>query len=73
MKIKVANHAGFCFGVRRAVEAIEKELSIGDTIYSLGPMIHNPQFVAEKEKQGLRVVETVAEIPKGSKVIRAHS
>ncbi len=73
MKIKVANHAGFCFGVRRAVEAVEKELSIGDTIYSLGPMIHNPQFVAEKEKQGLRVVETVAEIPKGSKVlIRAH-
>ena len=43
-KIEVAEHAGFCFGVKRAVEALEeavKNLPAGGTVSTLGPLIHN--------------------------------
>ena len=46
MNLTIATHAGFCFGVRRAVAEAERLLAEGRTIYTLGPVIHNPQVVA---------------------------
>lgn len=53
MKILLSEHAGFCFGVRRAVEMLEKELSSGKKIYTLGHIIHNEDFNADLERRGV--------------------
>ncbi len=40
-----SKHAGFCFGVKRAVDRVMKEIGKGKgTVYTLGPIIHNPQI-----------------------------
>ena len=65
----VAAHAGFCFGVRRAVEAAEKSAPA----LSLGPVIHNAQTVERLGALGVHAVDEMEEIPEGSRVIvRAH-
>jgi 4-hydroxy-3-methylbut-2-enyl diphosphate reductase len=43
MKVLLANEYGFCFGVERAVEMVEEAIGRGDTVRSLGPLIHNEQ------------------------------
>ena len=54
MKIEVAKNAGFCFGVKRAVQlAFETARTSKDPVYTLGPIIHNPEVVAELERRGL--------------------
>lgn len=64
---------GFCMGVRRAVETARAELENGRPVYSLGPLIHNPQALAPLEKLGLIVLEETARPPAGAAVIiRAH-
>jgi 4-hydroxy-3-methylbut-2-enyl diphosphate reductase len=69
----MAEEAGFCFGVRRAVEAIEGVLSEGGTLWSIGMPIHNPQEVARLRARGLNVTKSANEIPEGARVlIRAH-
>lgn len=73
MKIIMAEHAGFCFGVKRAVDAIENSLKTSKEVWTIGLPIHNPQEVARLEKLGLRVANDESEIPSGSEVlIRAH-
>ena len=73
MEIIVAKSAGFCFGVKRAIEMVESALMDQEKpIYSLGPLIHNPQVVEELHQKGLQVVETVDHIPEGRVVIRSH-
>ncbi len=58
MEIKVARYAGFCFGVRRAVETVEALIASPDRgrIYTLGKLIHNPHVVKRLEKAGLQVL-----------------
>ncbi len=71
--ITVAKSAGFCFGVRRAVEAVEQLLQEGKQVCTLGPIIHNPQMVAQLEARGVRTVNTPKEVPEGyTLVIRSH-
>ncbi len=73
MKIIMAEHAGFCFGVKRAVDAIEKSLENSKEVWTIGLPIHNPQEVARLKKNGLHVANDGSEIPSGSEVlIRAH-
>lgn len=73
MEIFVAKTAGFCFGVRRAMEMVEKALSNGEnSLSSLGPLIHNPRVVKELETKGLRTVNTLDQVPGGRVVIRSH-
>ncbi|MBW2980315.1 4-hydroxy-3-methylbut-2-enyl diphosphate reductase [Candidatus Woesearchaeota archaeon] len=69
MRIKKAKHSGFCFGVKRAVESA---LGTEGEVKTLGPLIHNPQFIAELEKKGIKSVDSVDEVEKGSLIIRAH-
>ncbi|HWQ50564.1 MAG TPA: bifunctional 4-hydroxy-3-methylbut-2-enyl diphosphate reductase/30S ribosomal protein S1 [Terriglobales bacterium] len=70
-EVIVAKTAGFCFGVRRAVEGVYKLLDEGRTdIVTIGPLIHNPQIVRELEARGVKAVDSV---PAGVfAVIRSH-
>ncbi len=71
MIIEIAENAGFCYGVMRAIEIADRALEKHNKIYSFGPIIHNPQVVEEYEKRGLKVVESIDEI-KGPVLIRSH-
>lgn len=59
MKITVAKTAGFCFGVNRAVEMVKSLLKDGKNVYTLGPIIHNPQLVKELEQKGAQIVDRI--------------
>lgn len=73
MNILRAEPTGLCFGVRRAIEALERTLEDGRTVYALGSPIHNPQEVARLERMGLRVVENEDDVPANAVAfIRAH-
>ena len=73
MKLVMASPTGLCFGVRRAIEQLERALAEYGTVYSLGSPIHNPQEVERLEKLGLRVVDDPDEVPPGSVAfVRAH-
>ncbi len=76
MKIIMAKHAGFCFGVKRAVDAIENALKKNSgSIWTIGLPIHNPQEVARLEAMGLHVANDESEIPfspNAEVLIRAH-
>ena len=74
MEIKVAKTAGFCFGVKRAVEETYALSSRKDKrIFTYGPVIHNQQVVSDLEKNGVFVIEDLEKLDKDSLVIiRAH-
>lgn len=73
MEIIIAKSAGFCFGVKRALELVKASLgSATSPIYSLGPLIHNPAVVNDLEKKGLRVVNRIDDVKEGRVVIRSH-
>ena len=71
--ITLAKHAGFCFGVSRAVDLVEQAASEGKKVCTLGPIIHN-RFVVEKfQSMGVTVLESPGQAPQGSTVIiRSH-
>ena len=73
MEIKVAKTAGFCFGVNRAVELTYGLLAEGRRVATLGPLIHNPQAVADMQAKGAFVADSVPQVPDGYEVvIRSH-
>ena len=71
-ELRVAESAGFCFGVRRSVEMAEAMLQEGPCA-SFGMLIHNTDVVQELARHGMRTVENVEEVTEGERVlIRAH-
>ena len=76
MQVTVAKTAGFCFGVKRAVDTVMSEAdSSGQKIYTYGPIIHNSHVVAELEEKGVKVIESREELDKlkdCTVVIRSH-
>ena len=71
--ITVAKTAGFCFGVNRAIEIVNRLLDQGKRVYTLGPIIHNPQMVAALEQRGVTIVSQPGQVqPGGILVIRSH-
>jgi 4-hydroxy-3-methylbut-2-enyl diphosphate reductase len=71
--IQIAEEAGYCFGVRRALDLARAQLAKdGKKVYSLGPIIHNPQVVAEFQKRGLIPIESLEGIDEGIILIRSH-
>ena len=62
-KIIVSSNSGFCFGVKRALNMAEAALKNKRKIYSLGPIIHNPQVVRHFSKKGLKIVKDARHIP----------
>jgi len=72
-KITLAKTAGFCFGVNRAVKMLDKMMDEGKSVCTLGPIIHNPQVIADFEKRGGRIVDNPDECDSGDVlVLRTH-
>ena len=70
-----AKSAGFCFGVKRAVDMVYAEADKDNTVFTLGPIIHNEQVVEDLEKKGVKVIDSVNDIDKGENttvIIRSH-
>ncbi len=73
MSIIVAESAGFCFGVSRAVDTVEKAAAAGKQVVTLGPIIHNRHVVSRFDEMGVRVIESPREVLPGMTVIiRSH-
>ncbi|NLK28284.1 MAG: 4-hydroxy-3-methylbut-2-enyl diphosphate reductase [Clostridiales bacterium] len=75
MKIKIAKSAGFCFGVKRAVDLVYKSVQKNGNVYTYGPIIHNEQVVDELNRMGVRVINSLEELnsaPKGTIILRSH-
>lgn len=72
-QIILAETAGFCFGVNRAVELVYQLLDSGEKVCTLGPIIHNPQLVEELSHRGVKIVDSPAQVSKDEiLVIRSH-
>ena len=75
MEVKLAKSAGFCFGVKRAVDTVYEQVGTGKKIYTLGPIIHNEEVVKDLEEKGVQVLETEQDLEKvkdGTIIIRSH-
>ncbi len=73
MKVLLADEYGFCFGVERAVEMVEEALGTGDTVRTLGPLIHNEQEMQRLGSFGVSTISEPVQIKRGeTAVIRAH-
>ena len=73
MKILKAKTAGFCFGVDRAVKLTYQLAGEGHKVATLGPLIHNPQCVADLESKGVVTAARLDDVPAGYEVvIRSH-
>ena len=73
MKVILAKSAGFCFGVRRAVELAEQIADSGQPYVMLGPVIHNDHVIADLERRGVGCVTDIDQVPPGCGVIiRSH-
>lgn len=75
MEVKLAKSAGFCFGVKRAVEKVYEQTGSGKKIYTYGPIIHNEEVVKDLAEKGVAVLESEEELKnlaEGTVVIRSH-
>ena len=73
MSVTVAQSAGFCFGVSRAVELVEEAAKTGKQVATLGPIIHNRHVVEKFAAMGIRVIEAPEEaLPGETVIIRSH-
>ena len=76
MEVITAKTAGFCFGVKRAVEKVYDQVNQGKKeIYTYGPIIHNEEVVADLESKGVKVLESKEDLQNlvhGTVIIRSH-
>lgn len=73
MKLYIARSAGFCFGVKRAIDiALKATKKYQKDLYTLGPIIHNPQTVEFLKSLGVKVKDRIEDIKKGSVIFRSH-
>jgi len=73
MEIKIAQPSGFCFGVKRSIDMVEKAVKDGKkNIQIFGPIVHNPQQIKALEEKGVKMVNNIDEIQPGTLFIRAH-
>lgn len=72
MKVRLAQYAGACYGVERALSLTAHAASESDKVHTLGPLIHNPQVVSELARLGISEVAEVEDVAEGVLVIRSH-
>ncbi len=76
MNVILAKSAGFCFGVKRAVNMVYEEVDKSKgPIYTYGPIIHNDEVVKDFENKGVKLVKDLkelADLPKGKIIVRSH-
>lgn len=68
----VAKHAGFCYGVKRAITLAERAAKNYENVYTLGPIIHNPQEVNRLANMGVKSTETLPQDNIATIIIRSH-
>ena len=77
MEVKLAKTAGFCFGVKRAVETVYEQVDQPrqKPIYTFGPIIHNEEVTADLEGKGVGIIQSEEELEQlreGTLIIRSH-
>ena len=75
MEVTLAKTAGFCFGVKRAVDKVYELAETEEKVYTYGPIIHNEEVVQDLEHKGVQVVNTLEELSRvtdGVVVLRSH-
>lgn len=74
MIVTVDQHSGFCWGVVRTIDIAEEELAAGTTLYSLGPVIHNPMEIERLTEKGLTTIsrDDFPAVAGATVLIRAH-
>ncbi len=72
MEITVAESAGFCFGVSRAIQIAYDQIGKHKNIYTYGPLIHNKEVTADLEKKGICMTEDLTDIHQGIVILRSH-
>lgn len=76
MEILLAKTAGFCFGVKKAVEKVYEQIDLSEKpIFTFGPIIHNEEVVKDLESKGVKVVNNIDELKKlkdATLIIRSH-
>ena len=75
MEVRLAKSAGFCFGVKRAVDKVYEQIATGKKIYTYGPIIHNEEVVKDLEQKGVQVIpdkEALQKLKEGTVIIRSH-
>lgn len=75
MEIKLAKTAGFCFGVKRAVDMVYEQSDKDEKVYTYGPIIHNDEVVKELANRGVKIInseEELLSLKEGTVVIRSH-
>jgi 4-hydroxy-3-methylbut-2-enyl diphosphate reductase len=75
MEVVLAKTAGFCFGVKRAVDTVYEQIEQGGEIYTYGPIVHNEEVVKDLEDKGVKVLnskEELENLTSGKVIIRAH-
>lgn len=73
MEVIVADNAGFCFGVKRAIKMANETIDRDPSVKALGPLIHNPQVVSSFHRRGLEVIADLEQVQDDATVIiRSH-
>ncbi len=76
MRIIRSRVMGFCSGVKRGVDLLEEGIRLGAEkklpVYTIGPLIHNEEFLRFAQQQGVRVIDSPGDAPPGIAVVRAH-
>ena len=77
MQVRLAKTAGFCFGVKRAVDTVYEQVKkfSGEKIYTYGPIIHNQEVVKDLEEKGVQVIDdldSLKNLQEGVVIIRSH-
>ena len=75
MEVTLAKTAGFCFGVKRAVDKVYELADQEEKVYTFGPIIHNEEVVQDLENKGVHVLNSLDELAAatdGIVVIRSH-
>ncbi len=73
LRVISVDEAGFCFGVKRALQLAHKATEENLEVACLGPLIHNRQVVEDLERRGMRVFEDISQVPSGAAaLVRAH-
>ena len=71
MEIIIGKNAGFCYGVKRAVDGAKEECTEHKEIYCLGDIVHNQHVIDDLKEKGIKFIENIDEA-KGKTIIRAH-
>ncbi|WP_196607321.1 4-hydroxy-3-methylbut-2-enyl diphosphate reductase [Pectinatus frisingensis] len=72
MEIELADHMGFCYGVKRAINLARHQAGKDSRVVTLGPIIHNPQMVQQLADEGILSIDDFDEIDSGTVIIRSH-